>query len=68
MPAATPAPIVARLNAEIVKILHTPEFRDWLVGQGAEPVGSSADELAAYVKTELVKYAKIVKDSGMQPD
>jgi tripartite-type tricarboxylate transporter receptor subunit TctC len=44
------------------------QFRAWLIGQGAEPVGSSPDELAAFVKTEIVKYAKIVKDSGMRPD
>ena len=36
--------------------------------QGADPVGSTPDELAAFVKTELVKYAKIVKDSGVRPD
>ena len=45
-----------------------PEFRDWLVAQGADPVGGTPEELAAFVKAELVKYAKIVKDSGMRPD
>jgi tripartite-type tricarboxylate transporter receptor subunit TctC len=68
VPAGTPAAIIARLNAETVKILRMPEFRDWLVAQGADPVGGTPDELAAFVKRELVKYAKIVKDSGMRPD
>ena len=68
VPAGTPALIVSKLNAEVVKILRAPDFRDWLVAQGADPVGSTPDELAAFVKTELVKYAKIVKDSGMRPD
>jgi len=68
VPAGTQAAIIARLNAEVVKILRAPDFRDWLVAQGADPVGSTPDELAAFVKTELVKYAKIVKDSGMRPD
>jgi tripartite-type tricarboxylate transporter receptor subunit TctC len=68
VPAGTPAAIVSKLNAEVVKILRAPDFRDWLVAQGADPVGSTPDELAAFVKTELVKYAKIVKDSGMRPD
>jgi len=68
VPAGTPAAIVSKLNAEVVKILRAPDFRDWLVAQGAGPVGSTPDELAAFVKTELVKYAKIVKDSGMRPD
>jgi tripartite-type tricarboxylate transporter receptor subunit TctC len=68
VPAGTPAAIVARLNSEVVKILRAPDFRDWLIAQGADPVGSTPDELAAFVRTELVKYAKIVKDSGMRPD
>jgi len=68
VPAGTPAAIVSKLNAEVVKVLRAPDFRDWLVAQGADPVGSTPDELAAFVKTELVKYAKIVKDSGMRPD
>ena len=68
VPAGTPAAIVSKLNAEVVKILRAPDFRDWLVAQGADSVGSTPDELAAFVKTELVKYAKIVKDSGMRPD
>jgi tripartite-type tricarboxylate transporter receptor subunit TctC len=68
VPAGTPAAIVARLNTETVKILRTPDFRDWLIAQGADPAASTPDELAAFVKTELVKYAKIVKASGMKPD
>jgi tripartite-type tricarboxylate transporter receptor subunit TctC len=68
VPAGTPVPIIARLNAETVKVLGSAEFRDWLVGQGAEPTGSTPEELGAYVKSELVKYAKIIKDSGMRPE
>ena len=68
VPAGTPAAIIARLNSETVKILRAPEFRDWLVGQGADPAPSTPEELAAFVKAELVKYAKLVKDSGMKPE
>ncbi len=68
VPTGTPAPIIARLNAEFVKVLKTRELRDWLITQGADPVGSTPEELAAFVKTELAKYAKIVKASGMKPD
>lgn len=68
VPAGTPAPIIARLNTEMVKILHATDFRDWLITQGADPVGSTPEELAAFVKSELVKYARIVKASGMRPD
>lgn len=68
VPAATPGQVIARLNGATVKILRDPEFRQWLVGQGADPVGSTPEELAGFVKTEITKYAKIVKDSGMRPD
>jgi tripartite-type tricarboxylate transporter receptor subunit TctC len=68
VPAGTPAAIVGKLNVELVKILRTPDFRDWLVAQGADPAPGTPDELAAFVKSELAKYAKIVKDSGMRPD
>jgi len=68
VPAGTPPAIIARLNTEVVKILRMPDFRDWLVAQGADPAPGTPEELAAFVKAELVKYAKIVKDSGMKPD
>lgn len=68
VPAATPPAIVMRLNTELVRILRQPEFRDWLVAQGADPAPGSPEELAQFVKAELVKYAKIVKDSGMKPE
>jgi len=68
VPAGTPPAIIARLNTEVVKILRMPDFRDWLVAQGADPAPGTPEELAAFVKAELVKYAKIVKDSGMKPE
>lgn len=68
VPAATPAAIVNRLNAEVVKILRQQEFREWLVAQGADPAPGTTEELTQFVKAELVKYAKIVKDSGMKPE
>ena len=68
VPAGTPPAIIARLNTEVVKILRLLDFRDWLVAQGADPAPGTPEELAAFVKAELVKYAKIVKDSGMKPD
>ena len=68
VPAGTPAPVIARLNTEMVRILQAPDFRDWLITQGADPVGGTPEELAAFVKSELVKYARIVKASGMRPD
>jgi tripartite-type tricarboxylate transporter receptor subunit TctC len=67
-PAATPAAIVAKLNAEIVKILNTPEIRESLAKQGADPAPMTPDQFRAYIKAEVMKYAKVVKQSGARLD
>jgi len=65
-PAGTPREIVARLNGELVKLLKTPEMRDALARQGAEPVGSSPEQLAAVVRSESDKWAKVIKSAGVK--
>jgi tripartite-type tricarboxylate transporter receptor subunit TctC len=67
-PAGTPKEIVSRLSGEIAKIVKLPDVRERLSGLGAEPVGSSPDEFAAYCRSELAKWAKIVKASGATVD
>ncbi len=62
-PAATPKDIVARLNTEMVKIIQSPEFRKRMSEIGAEPIGDSADQMAARIKNETEKFAKLVKDA-----
>jgi tripartite-type tricarboxylate transporter receptor subunit TctC len=61
VPAGTPPDIVNRLNAEIVKILHSPEVSKFLLDRGTEPVGNSVSEFAALVQTEFVKYGALAK-------
>jgi tripartite-type tricarboxylate transporter receptor subunit TctC len=63
-PAGTPRPIVERLQAEVKKILAQPEIAKKLADSGLDAVGSTPDELAAYQRTEIAKWAKVVKDSG----
>ena len=63
-PARTPRPIVMRLNSEAKKALAVPEVRERLVAAGVDPVGNSPDEFAAYVRTEIAKWAKVIKLSG----
>jgi tripartite-type tricarboxylate transporter receptor subunit TctC len=63
-PANTPRPVIDKLQAEVKKILLSPEVGKRLSDIGLEPVGSTPDELAAYQRTEIVKWAKVVKDSG----
>jgi tripartite-type tricarboxylate transporter receptor subunit TctC len=63
-PANTPRPIVDRLQAEVKKILAQPEIAKKLADAGLDAVGSTPDELAAYQRNEIAKWAKVVKDSG----
>jgi tripartite-type tricarboxylate transporter receptor subunit TctC len=64
VPAATPKPIVDRLNAEILQALKAQDVRDVLVREGSQPIGSTPAQFAAYFTGELAKYAKLVKTSG----
>ena len=63
-PAGTPRPIVDKLQLEVKKIISSPEIARRLAEMGLDAVGSTADELAAYQRTEITKWAKVVKDSG----
>jgi tripartite-type tricarboxylate transporter receptor subunit TctC len=68
VPAATPKPIVERLNTELNKALQNPEVRAKLAQQGAEPLGSTPAEYGAYVKKELARWGQVVKASGVTID
>ena len=68
-PAATPREIVARLNAVAGKALQTDEVRERLAPQGsADLVGGSPEQLASLVKSEVIKWSKVVKESGATAD
>jgi tripartite-type tricarboxylate transporter receptor subunit TctC len=60
-PAAVPKPIVARLNAEVVKIINSPDFRKQMADIGAEPIGNKPEEMARQVREETEKFAGLVK-------
>ncbi|MEF7617612.1 tripartite tricarboxylate transporter substrate binding protein [Aquincola sp. MAHUQ-54] len=62
-PAATPKDLVARLNSEMVAVIRSPEFRKRMEEIGAEPIGNSQEQMAAQVKSETEKFAKLVKDA-----
>src|SRR6266850_2180621 len=68
-PAGTPAPIVSRLHAEMVKAMQTPDVRARLEGIGADgTISRSPEEFAALVRADTARYAKIVKDIGLRID
>ncbi len=68
VPAGTPKEIVTKLNTEIIKLMDNPEMRERLVGLGVEAAPGTPDQLAMLLRDDLVRWAKIVKDSGAQLD
>jgi tripartite-type tricarboxylate transporter receptor subunit TctC len=67
-PARLPKSIVDKLNAAMVEALNEPPIRDKLALQGLEPTPSSPEEFSAFLRAELAKWAKVVRDTGSQPD
>jgi tripartite-type tricarboxylate transporter receptor subunit TctC len=65
-PAGTPRPIVERLNAEIHKALASEDMKKRLADAGVEPLVSTPEQFAAFIKSETQRYAKVVKDAGIQ--
>jgi tripartite-type tricarboxylate transporter receptor subunit TctC len=66
-PAGTPKPIVAKINADMVKALNMADLRQRLYLQGVEATPTSSEAFAAFIKSETIKWAKVVKDAGIPP-
>lgn len=67
-PARLPAPILARLHAQIVRIVNQPDMQERIRADGSEPVGNSPEEFTKYMHADLIKWAKVVKESGAKLD
>ena len=67
VPAGTPKAVIAKLNAEIVRIVTAPDMREKLHEQGAEAVGDTPAEFAAFFRKQMAKWAKVIKDAGIEP-
>jgi tripartite-type tricarboxylate transporter receptor subunit TctC len=65
-PAGTPEPVVARLHAEVARLLQAPDTRGALEAQGAKPIGGTPAELAAVIARDTVRWGKVVRDSGIK--
>ena len=66
-PAGTPRETSAQLNKDVVGVLHAQSVSDRLGNEGIEVVAGSPDELAAYIRSEMAKWAKVVKAAAIQP-
>jgi tripartite-type tricarboxylate transporter receptor subunit TctC len=66
-PAGTPQPVIVRLNAEAARSLKSGEMRERLAADGAEPHGSTPEEFAALIKSELEKWGRVTRAAGIEP-
>jgi tripartite-type tricarboxylate transporter receptor subunit TctC len=68
LPAGTSAPIAQKLNDAVNRALESPDVRERLAANAFDPIGGSQQQFAEYVKAEIVKWAKVVRDTGAKPD
>jgi len=67
-PAGTPRPIITRLNAEFVKIMHAPDLKERLAAMGTDVMTSTPEEFAAYLKREIAKWGDVIRNANLRAD
>jgi tripartite-type tricarboxylate transporter receptor subunit TctC len=67
-PSGTPPAVVTRLNTEINKALASPDLKDRLLAVGVQPLGTSPEQFGTYIRSEAVRFAKVIKDAGIKPE
>ena len=68
VPTGTPRPVVQKLHNEVARIVHLPEVKQRFSIDAADPVGNSPEEFTAYLKSEIARWTKVVKDAGIRVD
>lgn len=68
VPAATPKPVIARINGELVKAVGQPDVRERMANLGMEVAGSTPDALGALVRSDIAKWGKVIRDAGVKVD
>ncbi len=67
-PAGTPRPIIGRLNAELVRVMHAPDLKERFAATGTEPKTSTPEEFADYIRQEIAKWGKVVREANLKAD
>jgi tripartite-type tricarboxylate transporter receptor subunit TctC len=68
VPAATPKAVIAKLNSEMSRVLNLADLKERLAEQGLETVGNSVEQFDTFFRAEILKYDKIIRESGARPD
>jgi tripartite-type tricarboxylate transporter receptor subunit TctC len=66
VPAATPKPVIEKLNAEVIKVLQSPDIKETWSKQGAAPMPMKPDEFDRFLRADIEKWGKLVKATGMK--
>ena len=67
-PAATPKPLIARLNAEVVKAIDAADTRKRFIAFATDPASSTPEQLTAYIRSEIAKWTKVIKQAGIKAE
>ena len=67
-PAGTPRPIIQRLNAELTKMMQAPEIKDRLAAMGTDPLTSTPEEFAAYIKQEMARWGDVIRKANLHAE
>ena len=68
MPTKTPPALIRRLHQDIVNVIAQPDLRARFSELGMEPIGNTPQELTTVIQSDLVKWARVIRDSGARPD
>jgi tripartite-type tricarboxylate transporter receptor subunit TctC len=68
VPTGTQPSIINRLNTELVKAMHAPEMKEKLAAMGTDPLTSTPEEFAAYIKSEIAKWGDVIRKAGVKAD
>ena len=67
-PARTPRDVITKINADVLKIVSSPELKERLKAEGSDPVGNTPEQYAAFLRDEVAKWAKVIKFAGVKPE
>ena len=67
-PAHTPREVIARVNADVIRIVSSPELKERLKAEGSDPVGNTPEQYAAFLRSEVAKWARVIKFAGVKAE
>ena len=67
-PAKTPRDVIMKINADVIKIVNSPELKERLKADGSDPVGNTPEQYAAFLRNEIAKWAKVIKFANVKPE